>query len=81
MILYALKHMCLVVSYNFSKRFVTYKTWTGSFSIREHNFLADNLASINSHWSPEKVFEESRRILIAQVKWPGNYRFTMSLKG
>jgi peroxidase len=56
--------MCLVVRHFFSKL----------VSIREHNFIADNLASINPHWSPEKVFEEARRILIAQVKWPRKYR-------
>ncbi len=83
MIFYALNHMCLVVSHFFFQNALllfTYKTWNRSFPIREHNFIADNLASINSHWSPEKVFEESRRILIAQVKRTGNYRLEMSLK-
>jgi hypothetical protein len=61
--------MCLVVSqFFFQIALLLTKTWNGSFPIREHNFIADNLASINPHWSPEKVFEEARRILIAQVK-------------
>jgi hypothetical protein len=74
--------MCLVVLNFFSQNalFLT-KTWNGSFPIREHNFIADNLASINPHWAPEKVFEESRRILIAQVKGPGNYRCNNVVKG
>ncbi len=76
--------MCLVLivsQFFFTMHFVTYKTWNRSFPIREHNFLADNLASINPHWSPEKVFEEARRILIAQVKRPGNYRCNNFVKG
>jgi hypothetical protein len=82
MILYALNHMCLVCSQFFFFKALCYlKNPNRSFLVREHNFLADNLASINPHWSPDKVFEEARRILIAQVKRPVNYRLTMSLKG
>lgn len=33
--------------------------------IRFHNFLADELSSLNQHWSDEHLYQEARRILIA----------------
>lgn len=36
-----------------------------SIFVRNHNFLADRLAGINSHWSKEKIFQEARGINIA----------------
>lgn len=36
-----------------------------SLFLRYHNYIADNLGGINKHWDDDKLFEESRRILIA----------------
>ena len=37
-----------------------------TLQMRAHNSLAHSLAAINAHWSDERLFEEARRILIAQ---------------
>ncbi|VDI68298.1 Hypothetical predicted protein [Mytilus galloprovincialis] len=36
--------------------------------VREHNRLSTRLKKLNSCWSNEKVFEETRRIIIAQLQ-------------
>lgn len=36
-----------------------------SLFVRYHNYIADNLIYLNPHWIDDRVFEESRRILIA----------------
>lgn len=43
--------------------------------LREHNRLADNLQSINPQWEDEMVFQEARRINIAQYQWISYYEW------
>jgi peroxidase len=41
--------------------------WPALFA-RNHNHLAGRLATLNSHWDDEKVFQEARRINIANIQ-------------
>lgn len=45
------------------------------FYIREHNRLADILSQINPNWTDEKLFQEARRINIAQYQYVVYYEW------
>ncbi|KAK6644324.1 hypothetical protein RUM43_000591 [Polyplax serrata] len=42
---------------------VMYTVW-----VREHNRIAEILSRVNPHWSDDTIFEETRRIVIAEIQ-------------
>ena len=36
--------------------------------VREHNRLATQLSNLDTHWDDERLYQEARRILVAEMQ-------------
>ena len=44
--------------------------------VREHNRLAKELNYLNPHWDDERLYQEARRIVIAEIQVDVIFNFT-----
>lgn len=49
--------------------------------VREHNSIADKLSQLNKHWRDEHIFEEARRLVIAELQHITYNEFLPSIIG
>lgn len=36
--------------------------------LREHNRLAERLSTLNPHWNDERVFQEAKKLVVAEIQ-------------